>query len=545
MLFLVFLLLFKLSISKRIKKNLKTYIFLRWYKIKRIKVFLTNAIIITLSSLLIRSISTIFGVYISNRIGTEMLGIFQLVMSVYFLFITIATSGINLTATRLVSEELAKNNSAGAKKAIKQSLLFSFIVGAIAALILIFSASYISYNWLHNKVSSKPFYYIAIALPLISMSSAINGYFTAVRKVGKTATSQILENIIKIIATIYMLNIFLPRGFEYACLALIIGDFISEVFSFAHIYITYIIDTKKYIGKSEKSYIKPILKITVPVAITSYIRSGLSTLKQMLIPVKLEQANMSCNQALSIYGIINGMVFPILMFPSVLINAFSSLLVPEVATFYAKKDLNKINKIITIVFKVVTMFSILVMGIFLIYSEQISSAIYENTEVGKYLVILAPLIILMYLDNIIDSILKGIDKQVGVMLCNVLDLIVTISFICILLPVQGTKGYICIIYISEILNFTISFIQLKKATKFKIEIFEWVIKPAILVGIAIYITNLLKIQEQNPIWNLIQQISIIAGTYLVLLLISNRKDNGTEVLSSGLQGFQNKKKACQ
>ena len=62
-------------------------------------------------------------------------------------------------------------------------------------------------------------------------------------------------------------------------------------------------------------YLKRILRISIPVAITSYIRSGLSTIKQLLIPLRLQKNGMTCDDALSSYGMINGMAMPLLLFP--------------------------------------------------------------------------------------------------------------------------------------------------------------------------------------------------------------------------------------
>lgn len=38
-----------------------------------------------------------------------------------------------------------------------------------------------------------------------------------------------LEQSIKILATSYLLSIFIPSGLEYACYCLILGDVISEI----------------------------------------------------------------------------------------------------------------------------------------------------------------------------------------------------------------------------------------------------------------------------------------------------------------------------
>ena len=66
-----------------------------------------------------------------------------------------------------------------------------------------------------------------------------------------------------------------------------------------------------------------MLAIAVPVAASSYLRSGLNTAEQMLIPWGLKKYGLSENLALGEYGMIGGMVMPVIMLPAVLVaNAF-------------------------------------------------------------------------------------------------------------------------------------------------------------------------------------------------------------------------------
>ena len=76
--------------------------------------------------------------------------------------------------------------------------------------------------------------------------------------------------------------------------------------------------------------------------------------------------------------------------------------------------------------------------------------------------ILAPLIVIMYLDIIIDGILKGLDAQVDVMIVNILDCIISIGFIYFLVPILGFSGYIMSIFVSEVIDFTLSGYRLLK-----------------------------------------------------------------------------------
>ena len=204
---------------------------------KKIKVFILNSLVLLASSLILQIIGMFFNVYISNKIGSEAVGVFALVMSVYLFGITLATSGINIAATRVISEELALNNESGVKSATKKCVIISFITGVLASVIFFVFADFIVFKCLHNRVSHNVIYALCIALPFISMSSAINGYFIAVRRAYKNACAKFFEEFIKIISTAMILNFFMPSGLDYMCLSLIVGDVISEVLSLLFLYV--------------------------------------------------------------------------------------------------------------------------------------------------------------------------------------------------------------------------------------------------------------------------------------------------------------------
>lgn len=218
---------------------------------------------------------------------------------------------------------------------------------------------------------------------------------------------------------------------------------------------------------------------------------------------------------------ISGMVMPVFMFPSVFINAFSNLLVPEITLFYEKNDFSKINRCISIIFKIALAFAFCVFGIFSNFSLEISSFIYDNNEVSFYMKILCPIVLFIYLDGIIDCILKGVNKQVGIMLCNILDLFVSISFICILLPKKGILGYVIVLFISEILNFSISLLQLKKTTNFRFDYINWILKPCVSVLVSSIIIRKLTFAWNGTLPGLVSIIATFVAIYcLVYAIIS-------------------------
>ena len=191
---------------------------------------------------------------------------------------------------------------------------------------------------------------------------------------------------------------------------------------------------------------KRILKISVPIAITSYIRSGLTTLKQIIIPSSLQKSGINFSSSLANYGIISGMALPIIMFPDILVKTFSSLLIPEFARYNTKKDLSR-TKQMTKILLFLTSIAALILTISLyIFSDKLAVWLYQNITVGRFIRILSPLAIFIYLDTIVDAVLRGLDAQVGVMIINIFDLVISVSFIYFCVPKLGVLGYIISIY---------------------------------------------------------------------------------------------------
>lgn len=465
----------------------------------------------------------IFNIYISNQIGSEAVGVFSLVMAVYLFFITVATSGLNIAVTVIVSEKFALNKNQQAIKAIRTCIFFSLLLGiAAGGLILLFS-NFITSKCLHNMVSSRPLFYIAIGLPFIAMSSCISSYFATIRKAYKNAISQVFEFTIKMFATIILLKINISNGVEAICISLILADVISEICSFTLIFILYIIDIKLKKLEDIRSFGQRIniLKIAFPVAVTSYIRSGLSTLKQLIIPTQLEKSGISCSRALSQYGMINGMVLPVITFPTVFTDSYSMLLIPEFSTYVAQKNYKAINYIANKIFKITCAFTMCICSIFFIFSSDLGLAIYNNIEIGYYFKIFTPFIFFMYMDHIIDCILKGLNKQFGVMCCNILDLSITTCFIYFLLPILGIKGYVLSIFFSEVLNFSISLFQLFKYSGIKPNLIDWIVVPLFCSLVGFFVVNIWRFNFVGLVGNLIFNVFLFVLVYGVAFFIIN------------------------
>lgn len=452
-----------------------------------------NMLLLTATSLAIRTIGVSFQVYLSNRIGSAGIGLYQLIMSVFGFAVTFSVSGIRLATTRLVAEELGKGSHGGAKKSVRCCMLHAAFFGGCAAVLLFSFAEFIAEKWLGDLRTVLCLRLLALSLPLIALTSVMNGYFTAVRRVVKCAGVQIIEQFLRIAVTAACLTCLMPSGLEYACAAIVIGADISELSSFTLLFVMFIFDRRRYKnnGKPPAGIVKRMLNISLPVALSSYVRSGLSTVEHLLVPVGLRKAGATADAALTAYGTIHGMVLPVIMFPCALLDVLADLLIPEMAECQARGHTTRLNYMITRVFQMGMLFSVGVMGVMLCFADELGLAIYRTSEAAYYIRIFAPLVVVMYMDALVDGMLKGLGAQLSSMRYNIIDALVGVIMVSTLIPRLAVNGYILTIVVTEFLNFCLSLRKLMSIADFRVSLFHAAVKPALCIISAAAVCNLI------------------------------------------------------
>lgn len=481
------------------------------------KTFVLNTIILTITSILLRTTGISFRVFISNKIGAEGIGLYQLIFSVFILFATFANSGVSVAVTRLVSEALGKGKNIN--NILKKSIFLCLIFSISATLLLFYFSKTIATVFLRDDRCIFPIKVLAFSLPFISVSAVFSGFFLAKRNAYKSAARQIAEEIVQIFTVVFIIDYFAPKGLEYSCLALVIGIVVSEVVACAFAYFLYRGEIKKENPyNNQKGIIRKLLSISLPIALTSYLRSIFSTIENILIPMGFSKSGQSKEDSLATFGMITGMAMPVLFFPNAFLFAFSSLLIPEISEANALNQKRRVSYTISRVFQVTVLLSVLVCGIFLFFSDELATGIYNKGEIGFYISIISPLIPLMYLDNVVDGMLKGLNQQVYTLKVNIFDSVIRTALIYLSVPVLGVWGYIIVLYVSNILNPLLSIDRLIRVARVKINLSDWIIRPILLIFISGYaVKMLIKI---IPI-GLAFAISLVILLYLLLLKIFN------------------------
>lgn len=429
-----------------------------------------NTALLTGSSLAMSAISMAFQVWLAGRIGSAGIGLYQLVLSVAFLCTTFAVSGIRFAATRLVSEELGHERSWSVAAAMRRCFAYSLFFGLSAMAVLFSFAEPIGFLWIGDARTVKSLKLIAFSMPFLSLSSVMSGYFTACGRVWKPTVVHLGEQLITIGFVAYFLAHSPAGDIEKNCAAVMLGNVCGDVISFVCMLLFYLTDrhsVRDYSAQKLKLTSR-MLKVALPLAVSAYARSALSTLEHLLVPRGLKAAGFSADRALSGYGVIQGMVLPIVSFPACILMALAELIIPELTEAQVRGNDGDISKTVSSLIKKGLGYSSAVALVLFVFADKLGVRIYSSPEAGDYLRLLAPLIPIMYTDMVADGCLKGLGQQLWCMGINLLDALLGVLLVWQVLPVFALKGYICIIYFNECLNFALSIMRLRKVTKIRL-----------------------------------------------------------------------------
>ncbi len=456
----------------------------------------------TASSLALRGAGISFNVYLTNRIGAEGMGLFQLALSVYFLAATFATSGISVAMTRVISERGGKDP----RRIMRSGMTLSLFLSLLVASGLFALAEPISLLWLQDSRTIPFLKIFAPSLVFVSVAGCVQGYFIAERKIGHATACNVFDQAAKIGLTVLAVSLVKPQRVEDICILVVAANVAGDALSAAFDIVLYLAAVKKE-GRGqetkERSFGK-IAAIALPVAGSAYVRAGLRTAENLLIPWGLGKHGYTRTDALSGFGIFRSMVMPIVFFPHTVISSFAVLLIPELARLKKQGEKERIVSIVSNVLRAVLLYAIFCAAAIAAFAGDITAAVYDSESMAGILKSIALLVPVMYLDSATDAMLNALDQQVATLKINTLDSAFRVALFVFAIPAWGFDGYVAVMFISSGFNALLSVRQLLSVTGVKIIWTRWAAMPALaalaaVLGSAIIIKTLLPFAAIFPV----------------------------------------------
>lgn len=489
-------------------------------------VFLKNAIILTITSFILRFLGMILRVYMSNTIGAEGMGLYQLILSIYVMASTFATAGISTAVIRIISDELISGSKISVNRALKKAMFISFALG-ITSTIIVFIFSNPIGKYVLNDIRTIPaLKVLVLAFPFMSITSCLKGYFIATKNVSTPSTAQLFEQIVRITLIFFLLQRFAYLGLTTCCTIIMICDVLAEscscLYSFWKFYkYRKNVKTTNLIARKKERVLTKFFSVAIPIAATRYVNSFLHTIENVLVPNKLRAFHSSHEKALEEFGIIKGMAIPILFFPASFIGSISTLLLPEMSKANELQQKDKIQKLTSKTLHFTFISSILIGGLFFTFAYEISELVYKNTEVGHVIKMLAPIVPFMYIESMITGMLQGLNQQMCSLRYLISDSIIRICLVLFLVPQKGLDGFLYVMIVSNICTSCLNLKRLLKVTNVKIDFRNWILKPiGILVIGNIGLLYFSKMFNFSTLPYLIFGISIISVIYAIGIIIS-------------------------
>ncbi len=457
------------------------------------KKFFVQGTILTLVSLALRVLNMGYRSYLSQRIGAQGMGLYQLIFSIFMLTVTLSTSGISLAVTRMVTAAIAAGRRQVIRSTVSRCFAFCLSVSVSIACLLFLLAEPAAKIFLSDAAAAPCLRILGLGLPFMSLCTCMKGYFLAVDESISTAAADALEQLLTVGATVFFFWRFAPRSIEAACLAAMAASTLGEAASFLAGWCAYRRSlTRNAPGKEKGSgVLKGLSHIALPCTLSSAARSLLNTGENLLIPRELRKYGLDPSASLSQYGLLQGMAMPMLFFPSSLLASFASLLIPKISRERELGHKKAVAHITTLALSAALAFGIFFAAVFTVCGGLWGRAFYRSEAAGEYLRVLAPIVPLIYLDVVVDSLLKGMDEQFNSMKYNFSDSFIRVVLVLCLLRFFGMESYVGILFFSTIFNAALSLHRLLKVTEVRLSLPRHVLLPLLCGGAAVLLGRLL------------------------------------------------------
>lgn len=467
---------------------------------RRIPIFYA-AMLLTGVNLLLRLVGTGFQVYLSRTIGAAGIGLLQLVTSVGMMASVAGMGGIRTAAMYLTAEELGKNHPGRVVWVLSGCMAYSICFSCTVAAGLYCFAPQIAGRWIGDPRTADALRLYAAFLPAVCLCGVMTGYFTAANRIEMLAGIEVAEQVCAIALTIGLLRFWGRNDPVCACLCVILGSSVSCCMTFLCLVILRCREHTP--AEARVPVASRLARTALPLALGDDLKSGLSTFENLMVPKRLGR-NPAISDPLSAFGLVSGMVFPVMMFPAAILFGLAELLIPELARCRAAGKQRRIEYLVGKGLHAAAIYGIITCGILYLSAQALCLRLYRSTDAARFLQLYACMVPFLYCDIITDAMTKGLGQQKVCVKYNILTSFLDVAFLFFLLPRFGMEGYYVSFAATHLLNFLLSLRHLRKISGCRISN-----RIPVLSGLSALFAIWASTHLDNPI--------LRCGSYLILL----------------------------
>lgn len=478
--------------------------------------------ILTISGILSKLIGFYYRIFLSDTIGANGVGIYQMILPIIGLFAAISCAGVEIAMSKNISSAKDKNHI---YKNFKAGFIYSVTMSVLSTILLLLFTPIISHFYISGPIIKRLLFLSALLLPLMSIHSAILGYYLGMKRSFIPGLFLFIETLLKLVFTMLIYLFFLKANRPITACIPILGMLCSELSS--SVIMLFLIKKEfkavKKSGFTSLSEYKDFFKLAMPVSFTRIFLSLVHTVEAFLVPFLLVVFGLSEDTSISIFGILTGMSMPFILFPSAITNALSAMLLPSISEAASRNDFQLIKKTSSVALKYCMSMGIFFTGFFIINGYDLGYMFFGNEPAGQFLRILAWLSPFIYVGMTLSSIINGFGYTKTTLIYNTISAIIRIVFIIIFIPFFGVKGYLFGLLAGEITNTLLSIFKINKLCHPSYSLFDNLLKPVAITIIALGFSSSLRylidgINLFPNILTFIFSLGVSVFIYLVLMI---------------------------
>lgn len=427
---------------------------------KKLPIFY-SALMLTGVNLLLRFVGTSFQVYLSSRIGAAGIGLLQLVMSVGGLSMVAGMGGIRTATMYLTAEELGKKRPQNVVWVLSGCFLYSICISGFVAAILYHFAPWIASVWIGDPRTVDALRLFASFLPVTCLCGVMTGYFTAANRIGTLAAVEVAEQLCSMVLTLIALTLLAGNDPVRSTMCVILGSSAGCVLTLVCLIF---LRLREHAPLGSRITVGPRLaQAALPLAIADDMKSGITTVENLMVPKRLS-LNRTISSPLAAFGLVSGMVFPVIMFPAALLFGLTELLIPELARCAAAGSEKRIHYLVRTTLRAALVYGALTGGLLCLLSDSICDSLYGSMDAAKPMRAYALLVPMLYCDIVTDAMTKGLGQQTVCVRYNIFTSLLDVLFLYVLLPRYGMDGYFLSFLVTHLINFLLSLRRLLRIT---------------------------------------------------------------------------------
>lgn len=372
-----------------------------------------GALLLTAVNLFSQILGFAYRVWLSRLIDPEALGLYQLIMPVYSVIMSLCVSGITVAVSRLTASYTALGNERAVRQVVRNALMGYIILTLGLSLLVVPFSDAISVHLLGDARTRLGLLLLLPCIMLTGWENIHKNYFYGRKNVVPPAISEVVEQVSRTAAILGLLIFLKPLYHEQQVGLIVIGMIISEIISASLLTLMFRVTRRDVplTGKPVADMPAGMAQIAVPVALANVAVNLIGSVNTIIIPARLIVSGIDQSQALSAYGVAFGMTMPLLSLPMAFVVSVSLVTIPRVSEAVALKDDNALSGKIKSSLITTTAITLPMTALLILFGRPISVLLFKNPDAGAYMEPLAVATMFGCFEYVLHSLLNGMGKQ--------------------------------------------------------------------------------------------------------------------------------------